>query len=355
MRKGMRAMIAANTAHRGCTGVGRAEPGSRRMWERLAVIVLFLMGHMLLAHDVAAVDRARPFRIGALTASWGPSPMIVGFRDGLLELGYREDVDFVLGVRFTQGDLTALAEAARQLVQYGVDLIFTSEDVPAKAAQQATSQIPIVFASVSDPVGMELVQSFARPGGNITGVTDLSFELGPKRLEVFRDLIPELKRVLFPYDIHDAYSARAAQAYRDAARRLGIELVERPVRSAEEAQTMLGQVRKGEVDGLLQPPSAGLNIPGLILKVTDQQGIPAIFTGSFWTEQGALASYGPDFHETGRQAARLADKILKGAKPADLPVEVNAKIEFAINLKTTKALGLTIAPEVLFQADRVIR
>jgi putative ABC transport system substrate-binding protein len=281
--------------------------------------------------------------------------MIVGFRDGLLELGYREDTDFVLGVRFTQGDLTALPEAARQLVQYGVDLIFTSEDVPTKAAQQATSQIPIVFASVSAPVGMGLVQSFARPGGNITGVTDLSFELGPKRLEVFRDLIPDLKRVLFPYDIHDAYSARAAQAYRDAARRLGIVLVERPMRSAEEAQTVLGQVRKGEVDGLLQAPSAGLNIPGLILKVIDQQGIPAIFTGLFFAEQGALASYGPDYHETGRQAARLVDKILNGAKPAEIPVEVNSKIEFVINLKTAKVLGLTIPPEVLFQADKIVR
>jgi putative ABC transport system substrate-binding protein len=281
--------------------------------------------------------------------------MIVGLRDGLLELGYREDEDFVLGVRFTQGDLTALPEAARQLVQYGVDLIFTSEDVPAKAAQQATSQIPIVFASVSDPVGMGLVQSFARPGGNITGVTDLSFELGPKRLEVFRNLIPDLQRVLFPYDIHDAHSAMAAQAYRDAAHRLGMVLVERPVRSAEEAQTVLGQVWKGEVDGLLPPFSAGLNIPGFILMVTEQQGIPAIYTAAFWSEQGALASYGPDFHATGQQAARLVDKILKGAKPADLPVEVNSKIEFVINLKTAKALGLTIPPEMLFRADRLIR
>jgi putative ABC transport system substrate-binding protein len=281
--------------------------------------------------------------------------MIVGLRDGLLELGYREDEDFVLGVRFTQGDLTALPEAARQLVQYGVDLIFTSEDVPTKAAQQATSQIPIVFASVSDPVGMGLVQSFARPGGNITGVTDLGFELGPKRLEVFRDLIPNLQRVLFPYDIHDAYSAMAAQAYRDAARRLGIVLVERPVRSVEEAQTVLGQVRKGEVDGVLPPFSPGLNIPGLILKVIDQQGIPAIFAGAFWPEQGALASYGPDYHETGQQAARLVNKILKGANPAELPVEVNSKIEFVINLKTAKALGLTLTPEVLFRADRLIR
>ena len=109
------------------------------------------------------------------------------------------------------------------------------------------------------------------------------------------------------------------------------------------------------MDGILQPPSASLNIPGFILEASSQRAIPTMFEGTFWLEQGGLASYGPDFHETGRQAARLMDKILKGTKPAEIPVEVNAKIEFAINLKVAKALGLTIAPEVLYRADRIIR
>jgi putative ABC transport system substrate-binding protein len=281
--------------------------------------------------------------------------MIIGLRDGLLELGYREDVDFVLGIRFTQGDLSALPAAARQLVEYGVDLLFTSEDDPAKAAQQATTQIPIVFTSVSDPIGMGVIQNFARPGGNITGVTELSLELSPKRLEVFRDLVPGLQRVLFPYDAQDAHSEAWAQVYREAARHLGIELVERPVRTVEEVRAALTQVHKGDIDGILQPFSLSLDLPGQILEVSTQRGIPTMFNAKFWVEQGVLASYGPDFHETGRQAARLVDKILKGAKPADIPVEVNAKIEFAINLKVAKNLGLSIAPEVLYQADRIIR
>jgi putative ABC transport system substrate-binding protein len=117
----------------------------------------------------------------------------------------------------------------------------------------------------------------------------------------------------------------------------------------------LTQVHKGEIDGILQPPSLSLNLPGQVLAVSRQQGIPTMFEAAFWVEQGVLASYGPDLHETGRQAARLVDKILKGAKPADIPVEVNAKIEFAINLKVAKGLGLSIAPEVLYQADRIIR
>ena len=122
-----------------------------------------------------------------------------------------------------------------------------------------------------------------------------------------------------------------------------------------EARATLARLRTGEVDGILTPPTLSLNIPGLILEATSQQAIPTVFTGPFWVERGGLASYGPSFHETGRQAARLVDKIIKGADPAELPVEVNTKLELAINLTVAKALGLTIAPEVLYRADRIIR
>jgi putative ABC transport system substrate-binding protein len=279
----------------------------------------------------------------------------VGLRDGLLELGYRENEQFVIGVRFTQGDTAALPAAARELVQYGVDIIFASEEDPAQAAQMATTHIPIVFASGSDPVGLGLIQSFARPGGNITGVTGLYLELSPKRLEVFHEIVPGLKRVLFLYDAADAGAVAGARAYREAARRLGIELVEKPVRTEEEAQATLAQISKGEVDGVLMRSAPSLNIPGFVLEATSQQAIPTMCDLSFLVERGGLASYGPDLHEMGRQAARLVDKILKGANPAEIPVEVNPKIEFAINLKVAKALGLTIAPEVLYRADRLIR
>ncbi|MEE9521605.1 MAG: ABC transporter substrate-binding protein [candidate division NC10 bacterium] len=317
--------------------------------------LVLLVSSVLITWSGAAEERAEPIRIGALTASWGPTPQLVALRDGLVGLGYRENEQFVIGVRFTQGDLAALRTTARELVQYGVDLIFAHREHAAKAAQMATSRIPIVFVGVNDPVGLGLVQSFARPGGNITGVTDLGLALGPKRLEVFREIIPGLKRVLYPYDPTDAYSVTGARVYRDAARRLGIVLVDRAVRTAEEARTTLAQVRKGEVDGILRPASLSLNIPGFVLETASRQGIPAMFNGAFWVERGALASYGPDQYDVGLQAARLVDKILKGASPAEIPVEVNTKIEFAINLNVAKALGLTIAPEVLYRADRLIR
>ena len=219
----------------------------------------------------------------------------------------------------------------------------------------STSRIPIVFAGVGDPMRLGLIESFARPGGNITGVTDLRFDLGPKRLELFLEIIPELKRILFPYNATNPYSVAEARMYRDVARRLGIVLVERTVRTESEAEATLAKVRKGEVDGILAPGYHSLNIPGFILEASSEQAIPTMFHGAFWVERGGLASYGPEIYESGRQAARLVDKILKGARPAEIPVEVNSKIEFAINLKAAKALGLSIAPEVLYQADRLVR
>jgi putative tryptophan/tyrosine transport system substrate-binding protein len=326
------------------------------VWVHMSCMVLLVSG-VLLGGPAHAAERTRPIRIGALTESWGPTQSIVGLRDGLLELGYREHEQFVLGVRFTQGDLAALPAAARDLVQYEVDLIFASDIPASKAAQMATTRIPIVFAGLGgNPVEMGLIQSFARPGGNMTGVVNLDVDLGPKRLEVFRALIPGLHRVLFPYDPTDASSVAAVRGYREAAHNLGLVLVEQMVQTQAEAQAILAQIHKGDVDGILGPPLVAWNLQGFILETATQQGIPAMFNGAFFVEQsGGLASYGPDPYASGRQAARLVDKILQGTKPEEIPVETNAKIEFVINLKAAKALGLTIDPVVLYQADRLVR
>lgn len=327
----------------------------RNGWRRIGLITFCLIVSSLLAGNVHAVNRNRPFRIGVLTESWGPQPQVVQLRQALQTLGYRENEDFVIGVRFTQGDLSVLPAAARQLVAYGVDLLFVSTHLAAKAAQQATATIPIVFAGVGDPIGSGLIQSFARPGGNITGVSNLNLSLNPKRMQVFHELIPSLRRVLYLHDATDSYGATEITAYMEAAHSLGIELIVKAVQSEVEAKAVLAHSREQGIDGVLTPSHVSLNIWGLAAEATSQYKLPSMFISSFMAEQGALASYGPNSFETGRQAARLVHKIIKGANPAEIPVEVNTKIEFVINLETAKALGLTISPEVLYQADRIIR
>lgn len=307
----------------------------------------------LLSMGMAAGDG--PVLIGALNDSWGPTPAEVGLRDGLVELGYREDEQFVMGIRFTQGKTDALPAAARELVKQGVHILFTSQPGAAVAAQQATDRIPIVFTDVGDPVGLGLIQNFARPGGNITGVTSLDLELAPKRLQVFQEMVPGLKRVLFPYNPAHPYAAGEVEVYREAARKLGIVLLEKPVRTQQEARAVVSGLRKGEVDGIITPRPLSLNIPGFVLEAAARKGIPTMFHTAFWPDRGGLASYGPNFYESGRMAARLVAKLINGTKPAAIPVEVNPKIEFVINLKTAKRLGLTINPEVLYQANRIVR
>lgn len=319
------------------------------------MLFFFLVGSGLIVCNASAAEQTRPIQIGALTDSWGPTPGVVGLRDGLKELGYRENQDFMIGVRFTQGDIAALPAAARELVQQGADILFTNNPAPAKAAQMATSRIPIVFYGAGDPIGLGLIQSFARPGGNITGITDLDLQLDTKRLEIFKEMIPGLKRVLFSYDPSEAFSTAQAKVYRDTARLLDILLIEKPVRTLEEAQAALAQVRKGDPDGIVVPRSLSLNIPGFAAEATTRRGIPTMFFGPWHVEQGGLASYGPDFYESGRMAARLVDKILKGTNPREIPVEVNNNIEFVVNLRVAKASRIKIAPEALYRANRVIR
>jgi putative ABC transport system substrate-binding protein len=312
-------------------------------------IALASVGPMAPAADAQS---PRPVKIGALTESWGPTPSIVGFRDGLQERGYRENHDFVLGVRFTQGNLDELPEAARGLVRRGVDLIVASGSHAARAARMVTDRIPIVFMVASDPIAAGLAKSFARPGGNATGIVDL--ELVPKRMEIFRELVPGLKRILFVYDAANIDIVSQLEVNRDAARRLGLTLVERPVRTEDEARSAIAGIRKGEVDGVLSPRSVSLNIPGLIFEIAPTRAIPTMFDDTFYVEQAGLASYGANRHGLGRQAARLVDKILKGARPGDVPIETPTTFELAINLKAAKALGITIPPSMLLRADRVI-
>jgi putative ABC transport system substrate-binding protein len=321
-----------------------------------SLLTVFLTLLTLALGAVSVAKPARPVLIGALTESWGPTPPIVGLRDGLVHLGYQEERDFVLGVRFTRGNRDALPRAARELVDAGAHVLFTDSNGTAKAAQLATTEIPIVFAGVEDPVGAGLIQSFAKPGGNLTGIASLDTELGPRRLQLFHALVPTLKRVLYLYAANDIYAQHAAALYRWAAQRLGMTLVEQVVHTEEDVHTALADLRQRNVDGMLAPRCCALNISGFILEAAKQQAVPSMHVNrTFWIEQGALTAFGANHYDLGFQAARFMAKIMQGAHPATLPVEADSSIEFTINLQQAKTLGLTIDPAVLVQADYVVR
>jgi putative ABC transport system substrate-binding protein len=186
-------------------------------------------------------------------------------------------------------------------------------------------------------------------------VVDLGDELAGKRLEFFRELVPGLKRVLVPYAGNDPLSTLEAQTYRAPARQLGIVLVEKPVQDREEAQAAFTKIRRSEVQGILLSHSLTWNVPGFAIEAAARQGIPTMFPSAFYVQEGGLAAYGPDYYATGRQAARLVSKVIKGEKPGEIPVEANPKIEFTINLKVARKLGLQIPSHVLVRADRVFQ
>src|SRR5262249_16444866 len=304
---------------------------------------------------LADAQAKQPVRIGAVTEGFGPTSWMPGLRDGLTEIGYKERTDFVIGVRFTRGNAGELAAATRDFVEQKVDLLVVAGGPAMRVAMAATSKIPIVFVGGGDPVGLGLVKSLSRPGGNVTGVTTLDLELAPKRLEMLREIVPAIQKVLFVYDVTDKYTGLELKGYREAARRLGLVLMERPVRTREEAQATFGALRRRDVDGLLGPWAMSLNIPGYLLATAARLGLPSMVPDTWYGDEGALGSYSADLYSSGRQAARLVDKILRGIPPSDIPIEIDNHIYFTLNLKTARTLRVNIPPETMRRADRVFQ
>lgn len=271
-----------------------------------------------------------------------------------MELGYREHEDFVLGVRFTQGDFGALPTVTREFTQQGVDILLLGSTSALAAATEIAPKIPVVFVAALDPVALGVVRSYARPGGNITGVTSEDVELSPKRLELLGALVPGLKRVLFAYDAGNPASALELKAYREASRTLGIELVERALRTQDDARRTFVQLRKGEIQAILAPFAVTLNIPGFVLEAASRLRVPTMFNDRFYVERGGLASYGPSLYESGRQAARLLDKVIRGSRPGDIPIEANSRVEFVVNVKVARAINLAVPRELLPRIDRAL-
>ena len=301
-----------------------------------------LMGH--------AQEARRVYRIGVVNEAFAAThPTVEGLKAGLREAGLAEGRDVTFDIRFTEGDAQATRPAVAALLKAGVDLIVTSGEGPTQAAKDATTTVPIVFTLVGDPLASGLVRNLDEPEGNVTGVSGLQTELAAKRLEILKTLIPSLRRVWLIHYGGDLTANRTIVGARDAAPRVGVELVPRAVLNAQELATALGELRPG--DGLLAPEIATLDIPVAILHASLKARTPAVFTSALWVGHGALASYGPDYYAQGVQAAGLVARILRGAKPADVPVEGAERIELAVNLKTADLLGITVPRSILLRAE----
>jgi putative ABC transport system substrate-binding protein len=315
--------------------------------------VTMMGGSMLTASfAVEAQQGAKVWRIGVLQLGSATEASTQVLRGALRDLGYVEGQNVVIEDRMAEGRLDRLPELADELVRMKVDVIVASGVAGARAAERATTTIPIVMLA-TDPLGAGLISSLARPGGNITGVATLESELGAKRLEYFKEAFPTLARVAALYD--PTTSLTVVKEMEDGARRLKVRLQILEARAPEDldgAFKKASEWRAAALSILASPffRSQRVRIAALAL----EHHFPTMVPHRAYVEAGGLISYGPDFRDLIRRTSIFVDKILRGAKPADLPVEQATKFELVINLKTAKALGLTIPQSVLLRADQVI-
>jgi putative ABC transport system substrate-binding protein len=276
------------------------------------------------------------------------------FRLKLNDLGYVEGRNLGLYIRRANEDLAQLSGLASELVSLAPNVIVSVSTVGTLALQRATSSIPIVMAASTDPIGSGLVKSLAKPGGNITGVSSQALDSTAKTLELLHVAVPSAKRiaVLMSAD-NPGHEGIVKEAYL-AAGTLGMTIVPVTARTLDDLGDAFAKMRNEICDALFVPADPRTNLNRRIVEVANEWRLPAIYQGSFIVDMGGLLSYGPDYHEGFRQAAVYVDKILKGANPADLPVEQPTKFELEINLKTAKALGVIIPDPILARADKVI-
>jgi putative ABC transport system substrate-binding protein len=293
------------------------------------------------------------YRVAFLRAGQPPKTWVEAFQQGLRERGYVDGQNVVVDFRFTDGSVDQLPRLVEELVRLKVDVIVASAAPPAVAAKKVTTSVPIVFVGVAGPVELGLVRSLGRPGGNVTGLADSGPDLAVKRLELLKEFVPKLRRVAMLWHSENPGNLLQLKRAEVAARTLGIQLESVPVQGPRDFDAAFKAVRAA--DGLLQANAPLFTAHrARIVELAATSRVPAIYAVRESAEVGGLMSYGPHYPDLLRRAGTYVDKILKGANPADLPVEQPTKFELVINLRTAKALGLTIPPSLLLRADQVI-
>lgn len=333
-----------------------------RVGARVGALVLVLLFLFASASFVAlrnaqaqarGLEAGRVYRIGLLRAAPWPTSWVEAFRQGLRGRGYVDGQNVVVEFRSTDGNVDQLPQLAEELVRSKVDVILASAAPSALAAKKATTSLPIVFVAVFDPVELGLVPSLARPGGNVTGLAFSSADLAGKRLQLFSELVPKLKRVAMLWEGANPGNLLQLKGAEAAARTLGMAFQSVPVRGPNDFDSAFRAVRGA--DGLLQADGAlFLTHRARLVELAAASRLPVLYGVREMVDGGGLLSYGPHLPDQYRLGATYVDKILKGAKPADLPVEQPAKFELVVNLRTAKALGLTVPASLLVRADQII-
>jgi putative ABC transport system substrate-binding protein len=281
--------------------------------------------------------------------------LIDGLRQGLRELGVEEGKHLILDIRDTKNDLKAAGEAARDLEAGKVALIFTVSTSITTEAKRATTQSPLVFYVGADPVRAGLVKSLARPGGRLTGVYGHTSDLTAKRMEILKEIVPRLRRVLTIYNPDNPLSREGVQRTRDAARQQGVQLIERHARSPQELRLALEQFKPVAGDAFFHSPDAlVISHADVIIEAARAKRMPTMFNEVDDVARGALAGYGQNNREIGRLSAKYVQRILTGTPPGDVPVESYSKIELAVNVRTAREIGLTMPQSVRVRANTII-
>jgi putative ABC transport system substrate-binding protein len=303
----------------------------------------------------AAAAQSSPPLIGVLTPGITLDPALAGMREGMAKLGFKEGKDFKLLVEDSKGDPQNFAALAAKIIEAKPDLIFTIATPPTVAAKKATQTIPIVFTVVGDPIEAGVAAAYASSGNNLTGVTPYTSPLSGKRLELLKEILPGVKRVFAVVSPKETVSTASLRFLEEAAKKVRVQVIRRDVTSVEEIEKVLVEQWAGQVDAVFHVPSVlvGSNVDRVIAK-TIREKLPIIVHDDALMKKGALVSYGTDYHSLGVQAAKLVVKVLKGVKPADLPVETPDRLFLTINLSTAKAIGLKIPRKILERADHLL-
>jgi putative tryptophan/tyrosine transport system substrate-binding protein len=316
---------------------------------------LSFLGALLLALCSTADAQQKVYRIGVLLPGGPLYEALDGLRGELKEIGFEEGKQYNLAILDTKGDTKVAEEAAKNFEREKINLIYALTTSVTTAAKAGTTNIPIVFGMGSDPVTGGIVDSFGKPGGRLTGVHYLVRDLTAKRLEVLKELLPKLSRVITFYNPGNQVAIDSAKLGREEAKRLGLKFIERQVASVEELQKALQALKPGEADAYFYTADAMVvSQAQLIIDTAKAKKVGTMFHEPSLVAKGALASYGQNYYEVGRASAKYVQKVLSGTNPRDLRVETIENIELAINLQTAKHLGLTIPPNVLARAQKVI-